>query len=65
MLDSDLQKGSGIYPGEDWCNPQEPHAKVAFVNINICISSNSISVNIPICMLTQLQLHFSLWPQNE
>jgi hypothetical protein len=27
MLDADLQKGSGIYPGEDWCNPQEPHAK--------------------------------------
>jgi len=27
MLDADLQKGSGIYPGEEWCNPQEPHAK--------------------------------------
>ena len=28
VLDADLQRGSGIYPGEDWCNPQEPHAKV-------------------------------------
>jgi len=27
MLDNNLQKGSGIYPGEDWCNPQEPHSK--------------------------------------
>lgn len=27
LLDVDLQKGSGIYPGEDWCNPQEPHSK--------------------------------------
>merc|ERR1740131_859029 len=27
LLDNNLQKGSGIYPGEDYCNPQEPHSK--------------------------------------
>jgi len=27
ILDEGLQSGSGIYPGEDWCNPQEPHSK--------------------------------------
>jgi len=26
-LDNALQKGVGIYPGEEWCMPQEPHAK--------------------------------------
>ena len=34
MLDADLQKGSGIYPGEEWCNPQEPHAKVSLQKIS-------------------------------
>merc|ERR1719348_2085878 len=27
ILDEGLQSGSGIYPGENWCNPQEPHSK--------------------------------------
>jgi len=27
MLDAGLQKGSGIYPGEERCNPKEPHSK--------------------------------------
>jgi len=27
VLDEGLQSGSGIYPGEVWCNPQEPHSK--------------------------------------
>jgi len=27
MLDSALQTGYGTYPGDDWCNPQEPHSK--------------------------------------
>merc|ERR1719348_1692696 len=26
-LDNSLQRGYGIYPGEEWCNPQEPHSK--------------------------------------
>ena len=28
MLDAGLQKGVGIYPGEGWCMPWCPHAKV-------------------------------------
>ena len=35
MLDAGLQKGVGIYPGEGWCMPWCPHAKVptpAFLN---------------------------------
>jgi len=27
MLDPDLQTGYGTYPGDEWCNPQEPHSK--------------------------------------
>jgi len=27
ILDASLQAGIGIYPGEEWCMPQEPHAK--------------------------------------
>merc|ERR1712215_172152 len=27
MLDPELQTGYGTYPGDDWCNPQEPHSK--------------------------------------
>jgi len=27
MLDGDIQKGYGTYPGDTWCNPQEPHSK--------------------------------------
>ena len=29
MLDAGLQKGVGIYPGEGWCMPWCPHAKVS------------------------------------
>merc|ERR1711942_237642 len=27
MLDPDLRTGYGTYPGDAWCNPQEPHSK--------------------------------------
>jgi len=27
VLDEPLQSGYGIYPGDSWCNPQEPHSK--------------------------------------
>jgi len=27
MLDPALQTGYGTYPGDTWCNPQEPHSK--------------------------------------
>jgi len=27
MLDVNIQSGYGTYPGDKWCNPQEPHSK--------------------------------------
>merc|ERR1719244_1772782 len=27
LLDPALQTGIGLYPGEEWCNPKEPHSK--------------------------------------
>ena len=27
VLDESLQSGYGVYPGDTWCQPQEPHSK--------------------------------------
>merc|ERR1712013_423606 len=34
MLDPALQTGYGTYPGDAWCNPQEPHSKWHVESVN-------------------------------